>query len=516
MKPSTELFDLIKSLTKSEKRFFKLSSNLQSGEKNYMKLFDVIEKMDEYDEDLLKKTLSGEKFLKHLPSEKNHLYKLILKSLRSFHADNSISSVLRQEIKNIEILYKKALFSECNKLVARAKQLAKENEKFYYWFELINWEKVLLEEAYESGRFDTDLDALIKEETEVIEKLRNVAEYQILYSRINYVFRRGGFARNAAEKDVVDHISDYHLIKGKNTALSARASSICFYIKGLCAATNRNYQESFKNFLRVKEIMDTNEPIRADLAVRYILAHQHLIYCYIDSRDYDASFRLINELRAMDNEPGFDTVASQVRIFTTTYLAELITYIRMGSFSKAVDLVEEILNKVAVYGEKINKEQEILFAYYTACAYFGHGQSKTALFWINKVMNDNEQNLRQDIYSSSRLLNLLIHYELGNYDLLEYILKSAFRYLNKNQKDYKVDNLILRYIRKLSRLGPPESNIKTLKEMRAELEEVFESSSERVVLDYFDFLAWLDARIEHVTMSEVLIKRNDKEISERN
>ena len=81
MKPSTELFKLIKSLTKSEKRFFKLSSSLQSGDKNYLKIFDHIEKQDEYDEDAIKEVFAKETFIKHLPSEKNHLYKLILKSL---------------------------------------------------------------------------------------------------------------------------------------------------------------------------------------------------------------------------------------------------------------------------------------------------------------------------------------------------------------------------------------------------------------------------------------------------
>ena len=102
MKPSQELFHLIKSLTKSEKRFFKLSSALQSGEKNYLKIFDVIDRQTEYDEQKVKDYFKSEIFIKHFPSEKNHLYKLILKSLRSYHADNSVSSQLKQEIKNIE------------------------------------------------------------------------------------------------------------------------------------------------------------------------------------------------------------------------------------------------------------------------------------------------------------------------------------------------------------------------------------------------------------------------------
>jgi len=74
MKPSTELFDLVKSLTKSEKRFFKLSSSLQSGEKNYLKIFYVIDRQKSYDEEAIKEQFKKETFIKHFPSEKNHLY----------------------------------------------------------------------------------------------------------------------------------------------------------------------------------------------------------------------------------------------------------------------------------------------------------------------------------------------------------------------------------------------------------------------------------------------------------
>ena len=193
MKPSNELFNLIDSLTKSEKRFFKLNSTLQSGEKNYIKIFNFIEKQKKYDEDELKDHFKKEVFIDHLPSEKNHLYKLILKSLRSFYSEQSISAQLKQEIKNVEVLHKKALYRECSKFVVRAKKMAKKYEKFYYWFELISWEKKLLEEAYEDGHFNQNINELIEEESEVIEKLRNLAEYQILYSKINLIFKKWWF-----------------------------------------------------------------------------------------------------------------------------------------------------------------------------------------------------------------------------------------------------------------------------------------------------------------------------------
>ena len=156
MKPSPELFNLIKSLSKSEKRYFKLTSSLQSGEKNYLKLFEAIELQDDYDEDAIKEQFKKETFIKHLPSEKNHLYNLILKSLRGFYSDNSAASILQEHIRNIELLFNKALYKECTKYINKAKAIAYNYEKYYFLLDLINWEKKLVEEGYSRGEFEAD------------------------------------------------------------------------------------------------------------------------------------------------------------------------------------------------------------------------------------------------------------------------------------------------------------------------------------------------------------------------
>ena len=188
MKPSNELFFLVKSLTKSEKRYFKLSSSLQQGDKNYVKLFDAIEAQSKYNEEQIKTEFQGTTFINHLPSEKNHLYSLLLKSLRSFHSDKSVSAQMQEYLKNIEILYNKALYTECAKIVRKAKKIASNHEEFYFSLELINWDRLLTEEGYARGNFSKNIDALVLEEEDILEKLRNLAEYQILYSKINYVF----------------------------------------------------------------------------------------------------------------------------------------------------------------------------------------------------------------------------------------------------------------------------------------------------------------------------------------
>ncbi len=502
MKPSTELFKLIKSLTKSEKRFFKLSSSLQSGDKNYLKIFDHIEKQTEYDEDEMKEVFSKETFIKHLPSEKNHLYKLILKSLRSFYSEQSVISLLKQEMKNIEILYNKALYKECEKFVSRAKDIAKEYEKFYYWFELISWEKKLLEEAYEAGEFTTNLDDLVEEEELVIAKLRNLAEYQVIYSKINLVFRSGGFTRNEAERKVVEDIADYHLIKGKNTAISTRAASMCYYIKGLCAATNRNYSDSYQFFNKTREILDNSPKIKEDSAQRYVMTLAHLLRCYIDGKQFENAQKMIEDIRAIESKKGGNSMDIQVRLFTSSYAQELTLLHAMGEFQKSVDLIPKIEELQQFFGEKVNKEQEVVLAYKKAYSYFGVGNYKKALSYVNIVLNDNEQNLRQDIYSFLRLFNLVLHFELENYDFLEYVIKSTNRFLNKQERDFEAESVCIKHIKKLAKTNVVNDKALILSQLMDELTSLMKDKNEGVLLEYINITAWVDSKIKKISFSE--------------
>ena len=355
----------------------------------------------------LKRPLKKKFLLNIYPQKKFHLYKLILKSLRGFHADNSVSSLLKQEIKNIEILFNKTLFKECRKFLKRAKKKAEEYEKFYYWFELISWEKRLIEEEYEQGIFSFDLNILIKEELDVIAKLRNLAEYQMIFSQVNAIFRTGLHNKSETEVKAVSEISNHHLIKGKNTALSIRSASICYYIQGLCNATERNYSIALIKFSRTLEILDNNPKIKLDTAKLYVSTLKNLIFCSIDAGDFDEAQRLIDFLKTLPGKPGFNSLDVKLRIFTFSCNTQIIVFDHLGEFRKALETVQAMEEGLKTFKHKINKEQKVLFYYNIAYVYFGLGKYKLALKWINKVINDNEVNLRQDIYSYGEILNLL-------------------------------------------------------------------------------------------------------------
>ena len=102
MNKTDETFDLIKSLGANEKRFFQLFAKLRKGEKNYMRVFSVMDKMKGYDARKISRQFAGTGV--NLSSEKKYLQKQIMKSLRLFHSENSVELMVNNLLQDTELL----------------------------------------------------------------------------------------------------------------------------------------------------------------------------------------------------------------------------------------------------------------------------------------------------------------------------------------------------------------------------------------------------------------------------
>src|SRR4029078_6976493 len=136
------LFQLIQSLEKAEKRHFKLYIKRSSSNENLkvVQLFDAIDKLKEYDEKALLKRLPDIQKTQ-LSNLKAHLYKQVLASLRLLKSAESIDLQLNEQFDYAHILYKKGLFLQSLRILERAKEIAKANQKFNFLTQAIALEK---------------------------------------------------------------------------------------------------------------------------------------------------------------------------------------------------------------------------------------------------------------------------------------------------------------------------------------------------------------------------------------
>jgi hypothetical protein len=496
MAVNSGIFDLIHSLSKSEKRYFKLFADLQNGEKSYLFLFDIIEKQNSYDEEAAIKALKKKQFKGQISFAKNYLYHLILKSLRSYQSGNNTDKELREQLDNIEILFKKALFKRCKSLISKTKKLALEYEKYPYFLEIIRWErKILVEES------DNDKITLLhREEKEVFNKMNNVKAYFDLSFDVHKAISEKGRSRGEKENYEADKLMNSALFLKEEEALSFEAKSI-FYT----TLSNYNFFKGnlslFHQFgLQCLHLLEAHPQLWKENPQKYIAALSNVLLSSSSLKQYADFDSLLKKLRSIET----DSEEVQIRIFMRSYNNELLMYINKGEFEKGLQVITEVEKGLRLYENKIHKFYEFLFYYLIACTYFGSENYNAAGKYLNKIINDTSSGVAEDILCFARILNLICHFELHNTELLEYILKSTQHFINKRNKMYKFEAMMFKFFRQSLNIHENKKLLKEFHKLKEQATLILADRFENKVLDYFDFISWIDSKLKAQTFAQTI------------
>lgn len=508
-----DLYDLVKSLSKSEKRFLKLNASANQVPAEQITFFNAIESATEYSEDFINpKTKSkSEKILVNAQLSSS-LYDFILSSLRSFHSESSSSFIIKDEITNILNLFDKAQYKQCRKILNKQKQEAYRFEKFHFILELISLEKMLMTIETQFNIKNSSIENLIKEEKDIIEKARNLGEYSLLFSKINLMTRVSMKAKTKNDLQVVDSYLNSPLLKKDSLHKSQKALIIYHHCRFILYSHKQDNLLKGKECFALLKIMDEHPELIEEMPKRYLAALNNLISIAYESKHFKTCHDYIKQLRSKINLKAFNTTDLQLKIFTSTFNAELITYTDSGLFKEAKIAVHEIEKGLAEFKGKINKEEVLIFYYNIAIMHTYAGNYETAYKYISLVLNEGDKQLRQDLQTFARIINIGLLYELNNFKHLGYILASLKVYYQKQTSLFKTEKLILNYFEKLSsiKVSGKENEKEIFQSFKKDLDEVMKDPNEKNVNQYFDIETYVDAKLKNVSMAELMQKKYAK------
>ena len=100
-------------------------------------------------------------------------------------------------------------------------------------------------------------------------------------------------------------------------------------------------------------------------------------------------------------------------------------------------------------------------------------------------------------------VSLVAHFELGNDMLVEYQVKSVYRFLSKMEDMQKVQQEIIKFLRKLPRIH--ENDLKSeFILLRDNLDRLRSDPYERRPFLYLDIISWLESKIENKPVQTVI------------
>ena len=192
------LFVLVRSLTKSEKRQFKLYIGRLgvNEDSKFLLLFKVLEKLKVYDE----RAILKEGFVKkqQLSNLKAHLYKQILISLRLNPSHQNLRIQLREQLDFATILYHKGLYKQSLKILDKAKSLAITNQEKNIAYEIVELEKVV-ESQYITRSLSSRADELTLQAKSLSSQNLIASKLSNLSLQLYGLFLKTGYVKSDAE-----------------------------------------------------------------------------------------------------------------------------------------------------------------------------------------------------------------------------------------------------------------------------------------------------------------------------
>ncbi len=510
MSQKYHLHQLIKSLSVSEKGYFKKYYGKYGGNQSYMLLFDAMDAMDEYDEDQIKAQFKNKGFTKQFSVAKNYLIKNVLKSLRAYHSESSKYIELNELMTDIEVLYQRRLGDLCKKLVKKARKIMQKSELFHKYSELAFWEIKLAHLSTDSKNKEEWLYQAYHFAQEGLEKDSNLTAYrQLAYQLFNMSLKEGATRQEENVKLAQEFLKN-PLLSSVEHAQSITAKGTYYNIMSKIYEMQYDYPKCYQASQAFVDLIHANPVIFEGHVNSYVLpAHYNLLLTCIYLNKQEPFFENLKRTEQIPKRyPAGDHPALRKTVKLMVANAEMQYYVQNGYFEEALAIVpkaEQVLdddNSIGFLSIKVE------IYYNIAYAYFGMGDYSESIDWLNKFIQKDHIELREDLLAYAWLLNLTNHYELKNYRYLSYKLKTTYNYISKMKKVHRFEETTLDFIKKLIKSKDEEQFEATMTKFRDIFRELAKDPYERVALKSFDILSWLESHLSERSFAEIARAKN--------
>ncbi len=497
------LFILVKSLSKSEKRQFKLYVGRLgvNTDSKFISLFNLLDKHQSYNEKAILD--SGIVKKSQLSNLKAHLYKQILVSLRLNPVNQNVRIQLREQLDFATILYHKGLYRQSLKILDKAKQLAIENQEKSIAFEIVELEKII-ETQYITRSIPDRAEELAEQSIQLSEDNIVTSQLSNLSLQLYGMMLKFGYVRSDEEFKRVKKFFESNLPNIEYESLGFREK--LWYLKAHLwySFLMQDFLSSYKYSSRLVNLFYANPEMITLNPVFFLKGNNYLLEAQFFVK-YRSQFRetldKMEEVIRQNDFPQNDNVASLSFLYLSANRLNL--HFLEGTFKTALYLVDGINLGIKKHKDRLDQHHIMVLYYKIASLYFGVGDYKNAIEYLKKIIQNKQLKMREDLMCFARLLSLVAHYEAGMDYHLEVQLKSTYKFLLKMDDLQQVQKEIIKFLRSLGSVYPNDLN-KAFKKLYTDLKKYENHPYEKRAFLYLDILSWLESHLEQKPIDLVI------------
>jgi len=432
-KKTDKAFELIQSMSMSEKRYFKLFAGRHSSNEksNYLKLFEALEQQREsYNPDEVIKILEEQSVsTRYLSSDKSYLYNLILRSLSAYHWSKASGLQVKELLHQVEILYERGMSDHCMKLLRKARNLA-ENHKLYNLLPEIERYEYRVASVHGDFKFISELLPNLEKTSNIITNLRS---YSSLHNEMNLHKRTYAKARTAAIEKEVSQVMRHPFLQEGTQPPSFWAELYYWEIHAAYQYILDCREKELEANLKALELIEAQPTYEQDFPAEYahVRARILILQSHLDDAAFEEKLIAFQQLPDRPYQPHHQVNAN---IYVNAHLAQMWRLVEKKRFEDACNFILVMESIYDTFKADIPTHVRISYQYLFAYVYLANGIFDRSLKHANIIINEFSDKERPDLHAFARLLSLILHFELDHSRLLPYQLDATRPYPKRRSR----------------------------------------------------------------------------------
>lgn len=502
------VFELIRSMSKAEKRNFKLYATRLSGNQQakFIALFDCLDGMEEYNEKRILQRCPIKK--EQLPNMKAHLYKQILVSIRLLEVQHSLHMQLHEQLDFARILYNKGLYQQSSKLLDKAADLALQSEQYTVALDFIELQKKIDTQNTTRGMISKS-EKLNRLADTLCDRITRISELANISTQLYGLYLQLGYTRTQKDINLIIHVYGQRLSKYENLPEDKLSFTERFYLYQAYAWYHyilHNMLLCYKNVRHWITLFDEHPQMKRLMFDAYMRGYSRLLDSLFLLRSYQ---RFAQTLNTFEHEiAGIDNVGDNSRMIALQihYTHQINKSFYEGAFNEGIKIIPEVEAFIQRYQNHLDIHHRMLLYYKIACLYFGNGDYDACMSYLKRIISTRDPLIRRDLQCYARILNLICSYESGSDYNIDYQIRAVYVFLDKMNDLQQVQKEMMHFLKRLNSVYASD-----LKEAFRKLYETLKPYEhhpyERRTFYYLDVLSWLQSKVEGIPVGEVIRRR---------
>lgn len=506
---STVLWQLIQSLNRNEKLFFKRqAAELPTAKAPlYIRLFDAIAAQKNYDEEQLLKVLAPAITKKNIAFQKHYLAGQLTECLIHYTNRDNVEQDIYKNIQLVRIHRKKGLLNEALLLWEKTMRKARKAESFAM-LQLLKkeFEKMILFSS--PGLKYDDLHQLFSGNIMTYDEYAEMITLRDLYAEVLMLKRKAHFDFDDEIRREINHLLEK--VSKRKQGLQSRSFWYRHYTR-MCHATLQyllNQPEESLPLLKeaVKDWWEQKEFMQTDTE-HYVELMNMVNYAGIMNKSYEY-------VEFVFNHPANDAITEEVQkahFEVIKYLALNKVYNKTARYKEVARLVATMKSRYTRWEPLLNSEMNRTVCFSLGIACFVLDNYTESLQFIKRGVTYFKDGTREEQFIFAHLFLLLILYNMNKTKLFDAQYKSTYSYFYKKGKTHSFEKTLMHCFHDTFYLSSYKEKCDLFRVAIGELESNQDSDVQKQTLNIFNFHGWLLSQVQRISYKEYVQRKYQHE-----